>query len=260
MNDFLKRFLCAIAFLTRLPIPSKFVFEAQDVGRATLLFPFVGAVIGLAQVVLLQLFVTLNLSINSPLKAGLVAILLVILNVFLTGALHYDGLADMADGFGGGRNKERTLEIMRDSLIGSYGATALILLILLKVTAIAALISGTNQTWQILIIAPMLGRWASVPVGKFTEYARKTGGLGKSITDFVGWTELSGATLIAVMITFTLIDWKIGLILWFVIGLISLFMVRMCLKKIGGITGDTLGANTEVCEAFVLLTAVFAAN
>lgn len=250
----MKHLFAAISFLTRLPIPQHFVFEAADVGRATIFFPLVGALLGLLQVGALQLFG--NAAHNNLLKATLISVLLIVVNVFATGALHLDGLADMADGFGGGRTKERTLEIMRDSLIGSYGATALILLLILKTTAIAALIQ-TQTAWQFLIIAPALGRWATVPMGKFMLYARKSGGLGNAVTDFVGWRELIGATAIAAVLLFVLVDWHSAAKIWLVVVALTIFTARLCLKKIGGVTGDTLGANTEICETAVLLAAVF---
>jgi cobalamin 5'-phosphate synthase/cobalamin synthase len=250
----MKRFFAAISFLTRLPVPQKFVFEAADVGRSTVFFPLVGALIGLIQTSALLVFV--NAASGSVLKAILLAVLLVVINVFVTGALHLDGLADMADGFGGGREKERTLEIMRDSLIGSYGAVSLILLLILKVGAVAALIEN-EMAWQFLILAPALGRWASVPLGKFMPYARKSGGLGNAVTDYVGWTELVGATIITAILLFALIDWQTGLKLWLVVTVLTIFNARLCFKKIGGVTGDTLGANTEICETAVLLAAVF---
>jgi cobalamin 5'-phosphate synthase/cobalamin synthase len=250
----MKRFFAAISFLTRLPVPQKFVFEAADVGRSTVFFPLVGALIGLIQTSALLVFV--NAASGSVLKAILLAVLLVVINVFVTGALHLDGLADMADGFGGGREKERTLEIMRDSLIGSYGAVSLILLLILKVGAVAALIEN-EMAWQFLILAPALGRWASVPLGKFMPYARKSGGLGNAVTDYVGWRELVGATIITAILLFALIDWQTGLKLWLVVTVLTIFNARLCFKKIGGVTGDTLGANTEICETAVLLAAVF---
>lgn len=246
----MKRLLVAISFLTRLPVPQSTVFEAADVGRAAILFPLVGALIGLFQVGALQLFG----QPNGILKAVLIAVLLVLINVFVTGALHLDGLADMADGFGGARDKERTLEIMRDSVVGSYGATALILLLILKTTAIAALVEN-GAAWTFLILAPALGRWATVPLGKFMPYARKSGGLGNAVTDYVGWTELIGATVITAALIYFLIDWQSGAKIWLVVVALTLINARLCLKKIGGVTGDTLGANTEVCETAVLIAA-----
>lgn len=250
----MKLLFAAISFLTRLPIPQSFVFEARDVGKSTIFFPLVGAIIGAIQILLLSFFG--DLVGASVLKTTLCAVLLLVVNVFVTGALHLDGLADMADGFGGGRDKERTLEIMRDSLIGSYGAVALILLILLKTLALAALIQ-TGTAWKFLIIAPVLGRWVTVPLGKFTPYARKSGGLGQSVTDFVGTKELVGASVIALIVTFSLINWLDALKFWFVVIVITIFVARICLKKIGGVTGDTMGANTEICETAILLTAAF---
>jgi adenosylcobinamide-GDP ribazoletransferase len=252
----MKRFLCAIAFLTRFPIPPSYNFGAEDVGKSTLFFPLVGIGLGAVQLAFLQLLKFGGVSFDTNLKAILAAILLLIINALATGALHFDGLADMADGFGGGCDKEKILLIMRDSLIGSYGATALILLILLKVTAIAALIQ-TPDAQKFLILAPMFGRWATVPFGKFMPYARTSGGLGNSVTDYVGWTEIFGATLIVLGAIFFLSDWKNSLICWLIVCLTTVYVARLCLKKIGGVTGDTLGANTEICEAFVLLTAVF---
>lgn len=252
----MKSFLCAISFLTRFPISPNLIFEAKDVGKASIYFPLVGAILGSLQFVAVKGFEFAGLTFETTFKAILLAILLLIINTLATGALHFDGLADMADGFGGGLDKENVLRIMRDHVIGTYGGMALILLILLKVTAIASLIQN-SETQKFLIIAPMLGRWATVPLGKFMPYARSSGGLGNSITDFVGWRELFGATLISAAILFYLADWRISLISGAFTILTTLYIAKICIKKIGGVTGDTLGANTEICEAFVLLIGVF---
>ena len=250
----MKRFFAAVTFLTRLPAPQTSMADASDIGRATVYFPVIGALIGAIQIFALQLFG--QAATGNALKSGLLAALLVVINVFVTGALHLDGLADMADGFGGGRDRTRTLEIMRDSLIGSYGAVGLILLLIIKVGAIAALIEA-SAAWQILLVAPALGRWTIVPLGKFTTYARKSGGLGQSITDFVGWNELIGASVFVAVLLFGLLDWRGAAILWLVVAAITLFVARFSLRKIGGTTGDVLGANTEICETAILFAAVF---
>lgn len=255
----MKRLIVAISFLTRVPISRNLIFEARDVGRAALVFPLVGAFLGALQALFLKWLDFGGFVLNSSLKSVLAAILLVVAGAFLTGALHFDGLADMADGFGGGRDKESALRIMRDSVIGTYGAAALILLIALKVTATAALIES-GAAWKILILAPAFGRWATVPLGKFMPYARASGGLGASVTDFVGWTELVGASFIMVILVFALLDWRAALTCWSVVIFLTLLNARMCRKKIGGVTGDTMGANTEICEAAILLTAVFLAR
>lgn len=247
------RFCAALTFLTRVPLPKTLVFDAADVGRSTLFFPLVGAAIGLVQAGIWLFFQAA--AKDDIFRSILAAIVVVIVGVLLTGALHLDGLADMADGFGG-QTKERTLEIMRDSLIGSYGATALILILLLKTAAIAALMFEFHAT-QFLILAPALARWASVPLGKFMRYARSEGGLGKSITDFVGWFELIGATVIVAVLIFVFPNLYGNLALWFAVILLTGLNALVCWRKIGGVTGDTMGANTEICETAVLLAAVF---
>lgn len=253
-------------FLTRIPLPAHWKFEARDVGRGTMCFPLVGA--GLGAVTAFALWVLQRLSLLetthhshgfSPL---IVAILLVALSAWMTGALHLDGLADMADGFGGGLTRDDVLRIMRDHVIGAYGGVALILVLALKIATITALIARGNAIpW--LILAPTLSRWASVPLGFWLPYARRTEssthkvplGMGLAITDFVGKTELVGATIFAVCVTFLLPNF-IGFAAWIPTILISLMNARFCRRRIGGITGDTLGANTEIVEVAVLLCAL----
>src|SRR5258706_378737 len=121
----MKPLLAAIAFLTRIPVPSQWSFDAADVGRATRWFPLIGALIGIAYYLAFRALSPFL----SPLVIGL---MLVGLEAILTGALHLDGLADTADGFGGGSTREDVLRIMRDHAIGSYGAIALILLVSVK--------------------------------------------------------------------------------------------------------------------------------
>lgn len=246
--------------MTRAPLPARWQFDAADVGRATIFFPLVGAGLGVVNLAALRL---LTLKASSAgvsrgelwLPPSIVAVLLVALGAWLTGALHLDGLADMADGFGGGRDRESVLCIMRDHVIGAYGAVALILLVFIKVTALTALIEHGSAA-PYLLIAPALGRWATVPLGRFLPYARREeGGLGAAVTDYVGWTELIGATTLVAVITFTLAGWH-GAICWLAVMLLTWINGRMCMRRINGVTGDTMGANTEICEAAVLLIAV----
>lgn len=258
----MKRLFAAIGFLTRAPLPSKWQFEAADVGRATLLFPLVGA--GLGAINVAALFA---LAWRGPVADGaaskvmwlppmLVAVLLVTLGAWLTGALHLDGLADMADGFGGGRRREDILRIMRDHCVGAYGAIALILLIVIKVAAFHGLIERGAAVAPYLILAPALGRWATVPLGLFLPSARQPeSGLGAAVMDHVGWYEFVGASVIAAALTWLTGGWR-GALCWLGVIFITVFNARLCRRKIGGFTGDTLGANTEVCEAAVLILAV----
>jgi adenosylcobinamide-GDP ribazoletransferase len=241
----MKRVLAAIAFLTRWPV--RLQLDAADVGRATLVFPLVGAALG----GLLGLWAELLAGRMPPLLS---AALVLAASALLTGALHLDGLADMADGFGGGRTREDVLRIMRDHSIGAYGAVALGLALLVKVAALSTLIER-HQSMVPLVLGCALARWASVPLGRFLPYARAEGGLGSAITDHVGLFELLGATAIAGGLAFGL-DGLRGGIFWAGCSALSTFNGMWCRERIGGITGDTLGANTELCEALVWVMAV----
>lgn len=244
----MRRLWCGIAFLTRLPVPTQVAFEAADVGKATLLFPLVGAIIG-------GLEAGFCFGLGAHLPPLLTAALLLGVHALLTGALHLDGLADMADGFGGGKTREDTLRIMRDHAIGAYGAIALIVVLAIKLTALAALI-GSGRAERILIVAAALGRWGSVPLGRFLPYARRQeGGLGAAITDFVGPAELVGATVLAGAIAFGL-GGATGGWSWLAAAGVTALVGWECRAKIGGVTGDTLGANTELTEAAIYVLAV----
>ena len=247
----IRQFVAAVSFLTRLPVASRVVFSAEDVGKSARWFPVVGGLLGVIYVLALHAL--------SPLfPATVVAVLIVMIEALLTGALHIDGLADMADGFGGGHTREDVLRIMRDHAIGTYGAIALILLVLLKVISIAAL-SEQHRAEPYLVLAPMLGRWSTVMLNNLLPYARRSeqeGALASgSVCGFVGRTELFVATLTALVITGALVR-RVGVACWLVVIGVSALTGRLCLRRIGGVTGDTLGANTEFCEVGVLLVAL----
>jgi len=237
----LKQFAAAVSFLTRMPIAARFNFTAEDVGKSARWFPLVGGLIGLVYAVtargMLRWF-----------PAIIVAVLIILIEALLTGALHLDGVADMADGFGGGKTREDVLRIMRDHAIGAYGGVALIVIILLKLTAISTLIDR-HCAEPYLIISAALGRWSTVLLSSSLPYARAT---GASVSDFVGWRELLAATIVAlgIAVAFARIS---GIICCLGVAVVSAVMGYVCRARIGGVTGDTLGANVEISEAVVLL-------
>jgi cobalamin 5'-phosphate synthase/cobalamin synthase len=252
----MKRLVAAVMFLTRLPVPGRWNIDASDVGRSSAFFPLIGAAIGAIQCGLLAASLRIALwvarySAHVPaLPASVLAVILVALSVLITGALHLDGLADMADGFGGGRARADVLRIMRDHSVGAYGVVAVTLALALKIASVAALIEH-NVACRFLVVAPALARASIVVLGFLLPYARAPeGGLG-GITQYIGGVEVLVSSATAVGLALWLAGWRGGVAL-IVSALVSLWNARLCRKKIQGMTGDTLGANVEVCEALVL--------
>lgn len=237
----MRSLLASIAFCTRVPIAV--AFNTEDVGRAARWFPLVGALLGLVSIFLSRLLVPV-------LPAILVAVLILIVEVFLTGALHYDGLADTADGLGGGKSPEDCLRIMRDHAIGSYGAIALSLLVALKATAIATLISRSMYS-PFLILAPTIGRWSIVLLSRYFPYARTS----EAVSRHIGTAEVAWATVLCAFITLAVANWR-GAVCWGAAAAAAALFGYYCLRKIGGVTGDTLGTTEQMNESIVLLLGI----
>lgn len=237
----MRSLLASIAFCTRIPI--SMAFTAEDVGRAARWFPVVGALLGLVSIGLSRLLLPV-------LPAILVAILILVAEVLLTGALHYDGLADTADGLGGGKTPEDRLRIMRDHVIGSYGATALILLVALKAAAISTLISR-NPYSPYLVLAPVVGRWNVVFLSRHLPYARPS----EAVSRHIGSAEVVWATVFCALITLGAANWR-GAICWAVAAAAAVWFGHYSLRRIGGVTGDILGATEEMTASVVLLLGV----
>jgi cobalamin 5'-phosphate synthase/cobalamin synthase len=185
------------------------------------------------------------------------AVLVVALDALLTGALHLDGLADMADGFGGGKTRDDVLRIMRDHSIGSYGAVALILTLLLKAVCLSNLLGRTNDFW-ILFTAPAISRWSILLLSTNVPYARAindgpigTGAMSRSITqrDLLFGTALCLPLLLFPGPVRTLICWVAS-------AACTACLARICRQRIGGFTGDVLGANTVLSEALQFVIAI----
>jgi cobalamin 5'-phosphate synthase/cobalamin synthase len=235
------RFLAALAFLTRVPIRRS--FEASEVGRAALVFPLIGAGIGLVQLGAFRL-------LRPHLPSLLIAVLVVALSAWMTRGLHLDGLADLADGLGGGSTREDALRIMRDPAVGAFGVVALVLLLAIKIAAVEALDSG-----HALVLAPALARWSAVPLGFFLPYAREgQGGLGAAMTGGAGLLELLGSLVLALGLSF-LVPLDFAIRSWAAVLLVSLLVGGLARRRLGGVTGDVLGASVELAEASVLVAA-----
>src|ERR1700712_1186051 len=248
MNEWLDDLKMAVGFLTRLPVPHPDGTGPANFARAYRLFPLVGGLIGLAMGVLC-------LALRQVGVPDLAAAALVLgAGALLTGALHEDGLADVADGFGGGRDIEGKLAIMRDSRIGSYGAIALLVGFATKLSALAAIPDG--YVVQSLIAAHALARGVLPALALNLPYARQDGLARTSGQPDTTTTVIAGA--LALLIALLSLSWLD--VLWAVVaaGISGLVIARLALRQIGGQTGDVLGAAEQVAETVILV--LFAAK
>jgi adenosylcobinamide-GDP ribazoletransferase len=239
-----KHFTIALSFLTllRLPCASSDHITPADLARSFTWFPVVGLMLGACSVA-----VAVLLQGAPPL---VLAVLLVALQAILTRGLHLDGLADLADGLGGGYTRERRLEIMKDSRTGAFGALALIFAVLLKSAAMFTLLLG--HCWSAMLLAPVMSRFAMVLGAYQMSHARSTGGLARPFLEHMDVQQVLVASLLSVM---CLMFFGVKLAaLYLVLAAACAGLLRVLARRwLGGMTGDVLGAINEISE-IVLLT------
>jgi adenosylcobinamide-GDP ribazoletransferase len=239
-------FPLALTFLTKLPWPWRGPADEGALARAMFWFPWVGAILGLG-------FWGAWLGLHRLLPAPAAAALLLTFTVLITGGLHLDGLADTADGLGGGRTATDVLRIMKDSRVGAFGVLSLILALLLKFALFLSL--GEAGGARVLILYPILSRWAMVLLAYLSPYARPEGGLGQAMTVGVSPRVLAGASLSAGVLALLILGFP-GLILGAAAAALVWLESLYFRARLGGITGDVLGATNEVMEVMVLAGAL----
>ncbi|MDO7897844.1 adenosylcobinamide-GDP ribazoletransferase [Pseudomonas citrulli] len=241
----MRPFWIALQFLSSLPVRLPGMPEPGQLGRSLLFYPLVGLLFG----VLLWLLNAVLLGVPSLLHAAL----LLAAWVLLSGGLHLDGLADSADAWlGGFGDRERTLLIMKDPRSGPIAVITLVLVLLLKFTALLALVEQGQGL--MLIIVPVLGRAALLGLFLTTPYVR-AGGLGQALADHLprraGWQVLWVCALGCAVVG----GWT-GLFALLVASVVFVGLRQMMLRRLGGCTGDTAGALLELLEMAVLVGVV----
>ena len=244
----------AIRFLTIIPLISFSPPDNSNQNEETLtknfansmtFFPLVGMLIGILLVLLRRLFYYFTVS---PLLGDT---LVLIVWIWLSGGLHLDGFADSVDGFLGGHDKEEILKIMKDSSTGAKGVVALISLLLLKFVLLAEMPLLLKDA--ALFFTPAIGRWSMVIAAFLGKPARLKNSMGKLFMDYVGWREVIFASLTMFVIGIPL--FRLYLLPLVMVGIgIVLLILKYCQKRIGGISGDILGAINEIVEVSILLT------
>lgn len=243
-RDSLGRCALALAFLTRLPVRVG-AHAARDVGRAVAFFPLVGLVLGLVLALAARL-------LAGRVPGSVAAVLLAALLAVLSGGLHLDGLADTFDALGAsGASRVLRLEILRDSRIGAHGAAALALGLLLKVTALHAVLA--TPSLATIVLFPAVGRLAAVPVVLLFPYAR-TEGLGAAFHAYALPRDALAAAAI-VLVALGVLDgaaWRAAL----AAVLVALAFASFVARRLGGVTGDVCGAVIELAEIVFLIVSV----
>ncbi|EJF88740.1 adenosylcobinamide-GDP ribazoletransferase [Bartonella tamiae] len=250
LNVFFRKFMRSIGFLTRIPVSNNWFEDKNNIADDVVFFPLVGFFIGLLSAVI---FVIASFLGFPPLMSALFSVLAII---FTTGALHEDGLADLADALFVAKTKNDRLAIMKDSHIGTYGTIALIFGVAIRFFSIAAIFESADYKRVCIAIIMtetfsrglMVWFWIKLPLARINGTASKAGCPSKknsfnSVTISLGIFLLLGACGFHLLWLFLL-----AILCFLFISLFSL----LCLKRIGGYTGDTLGAFQQCSALFIL--------
>jgi adenosylcobinamide-GDP ribazoletransferase len=241
----------SLSFATILPVGLAAQSDNGEVARASWALPVAGLVVGLAGAIAYWAARKIGLPSDPA------AVLALAATVLVTGALHEDGLADTADGLGGGNSREQKLEIMRDSRIGSYGACALILSMIVRWSALAT-IAEPRAVISALLIAHVAAR-ASLPVLMWLVPPARSDGLSAGAGQPLGGSALISAGLGFICLVFGLGFGKAILAL-LLLALVGLVWGSIATRAVGGQTGDILGALEQTSEIAILLLATTAVH
>jgi len=246
----LRLFFIALQFFTRVPIPRWVGFDADWLHQSSRYFPAVGALVGVVTAAVYALAATL--------WPPVVAVLLsTIAGILLTGAFHEDGFADTCDGMGGGITRQRVLEIMTDSRIGAYGAIGIGLLLALKCALLSSM--SVQAVLGALLVAHPLSRLAATALIWRLDYA-KSEGKSKPLAQRMAGGEFAIAvcttlSVIAAVLVAGWSSWHVVVLGIAVVSVLAWWLARMFVRRIGGYTGDCLGAVQQVTEAGFYLAA-----
>ena len=250
MSSYYWAFWYAVVFLTRLPAPYLKRVDDEVAQKSLLFYPVVGAVVG----ALLTAFILICWWYNPQASPLLVAALTTTIWILLSGGLHLDGLADSADAWVGGLgDKERTLEIMKDPRVGPIGVLAVMLVLLVQFAGVYVLLEQASSDGfylAALILIPALARASALGLLASTPYVRAKG-LATALVSGATQTRLLVTGVILALTAVVVFQHKAILVLLLYLA-VNVFARQMMIKRIGGCSGDTMGATIAVQEALLL--------
>ena len=242
----------AVAFLSRIPVPDRFFADdSSSISQSARAYAFAGAVICLPASLLL--FVLLSAGLDPLFSSALT----VAFSVLVCGALHEDGLADCADGFGGGSSRERVLDIMKDSAIGAYGGLALIVSFVTRVAGVAVLASQASPVAAALALlsvgissrAAMVWHWHGLPAARTDGVAALAGQPDEDAMRLA----LTSGLLLSFLLALPAVGAAGALTAPLIMAAAAFGFRQYVSSRIGGHTGDTIGATQQICEIAALL-------
>lgn len=246
MKNIFEQLIILTKFMTRIPIPIKVDYDPKKLGKSIKFFPFVGMIIGF--ILYYTSIILVKFSKNNLINA----LIVIVIELMVVGIIHIDGLCDTFDGLFSYREKEKMLEIMKDSRIGTNGAIILVLYFIAKILFISEIFS---INLKYLIIYPVLARLATPVNAAFSDYARKNG-MSNFIISQNSTFEGIFSIILAAALSFLIFSFK-GFELFLGAFLFIIFFMQFVKKKIDGVTGDTMGAALELTAIFVLFLAIF---
>lgn len=236
----MKSFFVALKFLTVFPWPKGSERSHVELGRSAIFFPLIGLVLGL-------ILALVNFLLEPFASSGLLSVVLVAILALLTGGLHLDGVGDTFDGLGAGGDRERMLSIMDDSRTGTFSLIAIVLVLLFKIQALQSM---EVDRWRALLVAPILGRWSMVLLGYRSKAAKP--GLGSSLIDHLQTTHFLLATVLTLLLVTAI--WRAnGIVMMAWVAVLTTASKIYFHRRLGGVTGDTLGAVGELSETSVIV-------
>jgi adenosylcobinamide-GDP ribazoletransferase len=238
----LRALAAAVTLLTRIPIGSRVAIDEADIARSLAWLPLVG--VGLGGAVALSARV-----LEGRLDDGPTAVLIVAAWALATGAIHLDGLADSADALGAG-DRTRSLAIMRDPRLGSFGVLAIVFVVILKIALVAAVLARGHHLW--LLAIPAVARAAASALSAALPYAREQGTGGALVSGGQRAERLAVALATAIIVALACARLR-GVLAIAAAALVALAVGRLAARRIGGVTGDVLGATIELAECAALV-------
>ena len=244
IKEYINDFLLFFQFFTRIPINKSLNCGQENFKRGSIFFPVVGLFIGVVQWLVYYLLMKV-------LPINITAVFVVIIPIVITGGLHVDGLGDTCDGFFSFKgDKDKIIEIMKDSTVGTYATIAIVFDMLARYAATSTIIE--MKLPFMLILAPIIGRFTVVFISFIGKNAKKTGS-GNIFIGNIDVKRLVITGIIAIMFGTLLIGFRKSIILIVSALLLSFLFNKFCESKITGLTGDSLGANNELVEILTMI-------